>query len=78
VTNAQLALAWVLAQKPWIVTIPGTTKRHRRGENVGAAAGDLAAEYLREIETAASQVRVQGGAVLRDGPEDDRPLSRAR
>lgn len=61
VTNAQLALAWVLAQKPWIVPIPGTTKRHRLEENVGAAAVELTAGELREIEVAASQVSVQGG-----------------
>ena len=60
VTNAQLALAWVLAQKPWIVPIPGTTKRHRLEENVGAAAVELTAADLREIEAAASQVSVQG------------------
>jgi aryl-alcohol dehydrogenase-like predicted oxidoreductase len=60
VTNAQLALAWVLAQKPWIVPIPGTTKRHRLEENVGAAAFELTAADLREVGAAASQVSVQG------------------
>ena len=60
VTNAQLALAWVLAQKPWIVPIPGTTKRPRLEENVGASAVELTAADLREIEAAASQVGVQG------------------
>ncbi len=60
VTNAQLALAWVVAQKPWIVPIPGTTKRHRLEENVGAAAFELTAADLREIGSAASQVSVQG------------------
>jgi len=60
VTTAQLALAWVLAQKPWIVPIPGTTKRHRLEENVGAAAVELTADDLREIGAAASQVGVQG------------------
>src|SRR5205085_254800 len=60
VTNAQLALAWVLAQKPWIVPIPGTTKRHRLEENVGAAAVELTATDLREIGAAAAQVSVQG------------------
>jgi pyridoxine 4-dehydrogenase len=60
VTNAQLALAWVLAQQPWIVPIPGTTKRHRLEENVGAAAVELTADDLREIGAAASQVGVQG------------------
>jgi aryl-alcohol dehydrogenase-like predicted oxidoreductase len=60
VTNAQLALAWVLAQKPWIVPIPGTTKRHRLEENIGAAAVELTAAELREFGAAASQVNVQG------------------
>ncbi|HEY1379529.1 MAG TPA: aldo/keto reductase [Gemmataceae bacterium] len=60
VTNAQLALAWVLAQKPWIVPIPGTTKRHRLEENVGASAVELTADELREIGAAASRVSVQG------------------
>jgi aryl-alcohol dehydrogenase-like predicted oxidoreductase len=60
VTNAQLALAWVLAQKPWVVPIPGTTKRHRLNENVGAITVELTADELREIEAAASQVSVQG------------------
>jgi pyridoxine 4-dehydrogenase len=60
VTNAQLALAWVLAQKPWIVPIPGTTKRHRLEENVGAAAFELTAADLGEVGAAASQVSVQG------------------
>ncbi len=60
VTPAQVALAWLLAQKPWIVPIPGTTKRHRLEENVGAAALELTAGDLREIETAASRITVQG------------------
>ena len=59
-TSAQIALAWLLAQKPWIVPIPGTTKRHRLEENVGAAAIELTPGDLREIEDAASQVTVQG------------------
>jgi aryl-alcohol dehydrogenase-like predicted oxidoreductase len=59
-TPAQVALAWVLAQKPWIVPIPGTTKLHRFEENIGAAAIDLTATDLREIEQAASQITVQG------------------
>jgi aryl-alcohol dehydrogenase-like predicted oxidoreductase len=60
VTNAQLALAWVLAQKRWVVPIPGTTKRHRLKENVGASAVELTAADLRGIEAAASQIGVQG------------------
>jgi aryl-alcohol dehydrogenase-like predicted oxidoreductase len=59
-TPAQIALAWPLAQKPWIVPIPGTTKRHRLEENLGAAAVELTADDLREIETAASKITVQG------------------
>jgi aryl-alcohol dehydrogenase-like predicted oxidoreductase len=59
-TPAQIALAWLLAQKPWIVPIPGTTKLHRLDENIGAAAFELTKDDLREIETAASQITVQG------------------
>jgi aryl-alcohol dehydrogenase-like predicted oxidoreductase len=53
-------LAWLLAQEPWIVPIPGTTKRHRLEENIGAAAIELTADDLGEIEAAASQITVQG------------------
>ena len=59
-TPAQIALAWLLAQKPWIVPIPGTTKPHRLEENIGAAAIELTSEDLREIDDAASQVTVHG------------------
>ena len=59
-TPAQIALAWLLAQKPWIVPIPGTTKLHRLDENIRAAAIELAPEDLREIESAASRITVQG------------------
>jgi aryl-alcohol dehydrogenase-like predicted oxidoreductase len=59
-TPAQIALAWLLAQKPWIVPIPGTTKLDRLRENVGAVAIELTEEDLREIESAASQITVQG------------------
>jgi aryl-alcohol dehydrogenase-like predicted oxidoreductase len=59
-TPAQVALAWLLAQKPWMVPIPGTTKLHRLDENLGAAAVELSADDLREIETAASKITVQG------------------
>lgn len=59
-TPAQIALAWLLAQKPWIVPIPGTTKLARLEENLGAAAVELTAEDLREIESAASKIQVQG------------------
>jgi len=57
---AQLALAWLLAQKPWVVPIPGTTKKHRLEENLGAANLALTADELREIENAASQITIQG------------------
>jgi aryl-alcohol dehydrogenase-like predicted oxidoreductase len=57
---AQIALAWLLAQKPWIVPIPGTTKLSRLEENIGALAIELTAEDLREIDTAASKITVEG------------------
>ncbi len=59
-TPAQIALAWLLAQKPWIVPIPGTTKLERLEENIGAAAVELTRDDLREIESAASKISVQG------------------
>jgi aryl-alcohol dehydrogenase-like predicted oxidoreductase len=59
-TPAQIALAWLLAQKTWIVPIPGTTKLHRLEENIGAANIELSAEDLRSIESAVSKVTVQG------------------
>ena len=59
-TPAQIALAWLLAQKPWIVPIPGTTKPHRLEENLGAAGVELTPDDLREIEAAASKITVQG------------------
>jgi aryl-alcohol dehydrogenase-like predicted oxidoreductase len=59
-TPAQIALAWVLAQKPWIVPIPGTTKLHRLEENLGAVNIELTADDRREIDSAASQIDVQG------------------
>ena len=59
-TPAQVALAWLLAQKPWIVPIPGTTKLHRLEENIGASAIELTPEDLRELKNAASKIPVQG------------------
>ena len=59
-TSAQIALAWLLAQKPWIVPIPGTTKLPRLEENIGAANVELSRDDLRELETAASKIAVQG------------------
>jgi aryl-alcohol dehydrogenase-like predicted oxidoreductase len=60
VTPAQIALAWLLGQKPWIVPIPGTTKLHRLEENIGSADVELSNDDLREIEDAVSRVEVQG------------------
>ena len=60
-TPAQIALAWLLARKPWIVPIPGTTKLHRLEENIGAAAIVLTADDLRNIENSVSAITVQGG-----------------
>lgn len=59
-TPAQIALAWLLAQKPWIVPIPGTTKLHRLDENIGAVAIELTPDDLREIDSAASKITVHG------------------
>ena len=59
-TPAQIALAWLLAQKPWIVPIPGTTKLPRLEENLGAADIELTADDLREIDAAASRIEVHG------------------
>jgi len=59
-TPAQIALAWLLAQQPWIAPIPGTTKRHRLEENLGAAAIRLTPEDLRDIDRAAAEISVQG------------------
>jgi aryl-alcohol dehydrogenase-like predicted oxidoreductase len=59
-TPAQIALAWLLAQKPWIVPIPGTKKLERLDENIGALAVELTSDYLREIDNAFSKITVQG------------------
>ncbi len=60
-TPAQIALAWLLAQRPWVVPIPGTTKLHRLEENIGAVSIELSSAELQEIETAAAAITVQGG-----------------
>ena len=70
-TPAQIALAWLLAQKPWIVPIPGTRKFDRLEENIGAATVNLSSDDLREIESAASQITVQGARL----PEETLKLS---
>ena len=72
-TPAQIALAWLLAQKPWIVPIPGTTKLHRLEENIAAADVELTADDLREIDEALP--RDAGRALLGSEPAHDRPLS---
>jgi aryl-alcohol dehydrogenase-like predicted oxidoreductase len=59
-TPAQIALAWLLVQKPWIVPIPGTTKLHRLDENIGALAVELTLDDLRDINSAASKIKVRG------------------
>jgi len=59
-TPAQVALAWLLAQKPWIVPIPGTTKLHRLEENIGGTAVKLTADDLRDIDRAAAEISVEG------------------
>ncbi|MFZ1885165.1 MAG: aldo/keto reductase, partial [Rhodoplanes sp.] len=59
-TPAQIAIAWLLAQKPWIVPIPGTTKLHRLEENIGATAVELTSDDLREIDSAVSKITLQG------------------
>jgi aryl-alcohol dehydrogenase-like predicted oxidoreductase len=59
-TPAQIALAWLLAQKPWIVPIPGTTKLHRLEENLAATAVELTPDDLSEIASAAAHITVQG------------------
>jgi aryl-alcohol dehydrogenase-like predicted oxidoreductase len=60
VTVAQIALAWLLARKPWIVPIPGTTKLNRLDENIGAVAVELTPDDLRDIESAAAKITVHG------------------
>src|SRR5207247_10341860 len=59
-TVAQIALAWLVARKPWIVPIPGTTKLHRLEENIGAISVELTPDDLRDIETAAPRITVHG------------------
>ncbi len=59
-TPAQIALTWLLAQKPWIVPIPGTRKLERLDENLGATAIELTSDDLRELDTATSKIKVQG------------------
>jgi len=65
-TPAQIALAWLLARKPWIVPIPGTTKLHRLKENIGAAAVELTSDDLHDINGAVSNITVQGARYSED------------
>ena len=74
-TPAQIALAWILAQKPWIVPIPGTTKRHRLAENLAAAGIELTAEEIAELDEGASADHARGRALLAGQPADGRPLT---
>ena len=64
-TRARIALAWLLAKKPWIVPIPGTTKLHRLEENLAAVDVELTADDLRDMDTAASEIEVRGGGGAR-------------
>jgi aryl-alcohol dehydrogenase-like predicted oxidoreductase len=73
-TPAQVALAWLLAQKPWIVPIPGTTKLHRLEENIGGASLELSADDLRRIEDEASKINIQGARYTEAGQKNDQPL----
>ena len=73
-TAAQIALAWVLAQQPWIVPIPGTDSLHRVDENIAAADVELTADDLREIETAAAQIEPEGARDAGGPAGADRPL----
>ena len=75
-TPAQIALAWLLAQKPWIVPIPGTTKLNRLEENIGAAAVELTTDDLREIESAASKIDGAGRSVSGTHRSDEQSLKR--
>jgi len=77
-TPAQIALAWLLAQKPWIVPIPGTTKLHRLEENLGAASVELTPDDLREIDSASSKIKVEGGPVAGKTGANDRSLTGSR
>jgi len=75
-TPARIALAWVLAQNPWIVPIPGTTKPPRLHENIAAADLELTADDLAEINEAAAQITIEGARLLRRTPTHHRPLNR--
>jgi diketogulonate reductase-like aldo/keto reductase len=74
VTPAQVALAWLLAQKPWIVPIPGTTKKHRMEENAGGADVTLSKGDLEALATLLSHMTVQGNPLHRSHGSDDRQI----
>ena len=71
-TKTQIALAWLLAQKPWIVPIRGTTKLHRLKENIGAAAIELTSDDLRQVGEVRSRIQVQGERYPRTSPRAGR------
>ena len=73
-TPAQIAIAWLLARKPWIVPIPGTTKLHRLEENLGAVNIKLTADDLSEIDRVASAIKIEGERYPAESHGDDRPL----
>ena len=73
-TPAQVALAWLLAQKPWIVPIPGTTKLHRLEENLGAVNVELTEADLKEIDEASSSLKLEGARLPEPDVENDRTL----
>ena len=76
--SGQVALAWLLAQKPWIVPIPGTRRLERLEENLAAADLELTSEDLAELDSASASVQVQGDALPRGHADDDRPLTLPR
>ncbi len=77
-TPTRIAFVWRLAQKPWIVPIPGATKLHRLEENVGVVSVELTPDDLRDIATAVAKITVQGGSLSGKAGEDDRSLMRQR
>ena len=76
-TPAQIALAWLLAQKPWIVPIPGTTKLHRLEENLGAVSVELSPDDIRQLDAAAAKIPLQRCPVSRRAAETSGPLNRS-
>ena len=77
-TPAQVALAWLLARRPWIVPIPGTTKKHRLEENLAAADIDLTGSDIADIDRAASAITIEGDRYPEDVAKQDRTLTNSR